>query len=145
MRFLHQSNRCFMFRVQILQRHAFWIWCISVTSVHLISIGFFPRAWISEVWMDTYSPLLFNYSQPRTIRSVKEICFSIFVHQLKEYFFQMREKPILYKDINGFITCSLCNGYLIDAATIPECLHTCMFNDSINIFFEKSLVLFFSF
>lgn len=37
----------------------------------------------------------------------------------------MREKKIHYKDINGFITCSLCNGYLIDAATIPECLHTC--------------------
>jgi hypothetical protein len=39
----------------------------------------------------------------------------------------MREKPIHYKDINGFITCSLCDGYLIDAATIPECLHTCTF------------------
>ncbi len=39
----------------------------------------------------------------------------------------MREKKIHYKDINVFITCSLCNGYLIDAATIPECLHTCMF------------------
>ncbi|CAF3544793.1 unnamed protein product [Adineta steineri] len=36
----------------------------------------------------------------------------------------MREKKIHYKDINVFITCSLCNGYLIDAATIPECLHT---------------------
>jgi hypothetical protein len=38
----------------------------------------------------------------------------------------MREKKIHYKDINVFVTCSLCNGYLIDAATIPECLHTCM-------------------
>ncbi|CAF3563758.1 unnamed protein product [Rotaria sp. Silwood1] len=37
---------------------------------------------------------------------------------------RMREKKIHYKDINVFITCSLCNGYLIDAATIPECLHT---------------------
>ncbi len=39
----------------------------------------------------------------------------------------MREKKIHYKDINVFITCSLCNGYLIDAATIPECLHTCTY------------------
>ncbi|CAF3444293.1 unnamed protein product [Rotaria socialis] len=31
---------------------------------------------------------------------------------------------IFIANINGFITCSLCNGYLIDAATIPECLHT---------------------
>ncbi|CAF3617550.1 unnamed protein product [Rotaria sordida] len=31
---------------------------------------------------------------------------------------------IFIANINVFITCSLCNGYLIDAATIPECLHT---------------------
>jgi len=36
----------------------------------------------------------------------------------------MREKKLYYHDINGFITCSICKGYLIDAATIPECLHT---------------------
>ena len=39
----------------------------------------------------------------------------------------MKEKKIHYKDINVFIKCSICNGYLIDAATIPECLHTCKF------------------
>ncbi|CAF4306760.1 unnamed protein product [Rotaria socialis] len=49
----------------------------------------------------------------------KLVCFiKIYTH------LWMREKKIHYKDINGFITCSLCNGYLIDAATIPECLHT---------------------
>ncbi len=27
--------------------------------------------------------------------------------------------------INEHITCRLCAGYLIDATTITECLHTC--------------------
>jgi polycomb group RING finger protein 3 len=34
------------------------------------------------------------------------------------------EKKILLKDVNEFITCVLCKGYLIDATTITECLHT---------------------
>jgi hypothetical protein len=28
-------------------------------------------------------------------------------------------------DVNEFITCVICKGYLIDATTITECLHTC--------------------
>jgi hypothetical protein len=51
---------------------------------------------------------------------------NIYIYMSLSYL-QMREKKIHYKDINVFITCSLCNGYLIDAATIPECLHTCMY------------------
>lgn len=35
------------------------------------------------------------------------------------------EKQILLADVNEFITCVLCKGYLIDATTITECLHTC--------------------
>lgn len=31
----------------------------------------------------------------------------------------------LVKDFNQFITCHLCQGYLIDATTIIECLHSC--------------------
>lgn len=31
----------------------------------------------------------------------------------------------LIKDLNPFITCNLCKGYLIDATTIIECLHSC--------------------
>lgn len=31
----------------------------------------------------------------------------------------------LVKDFNQFITCHLCKGYLIDATTIIECLHSC--------------------
>ena len=30
-------------------------------------------------------------------------------------------------DINQHVTCKLCAGYLIDATTITECLHTCKF------------------
>lgn len=29
------------------------------------------------------------------------------------------------RDINQHVTCKLCAGYLIDATTITECLHTC--------------------
>ncbi|RNA39752.1 polycomb group RING finger 3, partial [Brachionus plicatilis] len=34
------------------------------------------------------------------------------------------DKKILLTDVNTFITCVLCKGYLIDATTITECLHT---------------------
>lgn len=29
------------------------------------------------------------------------------------------------RELNPFITCGICGGYLIDATTITECLHTC--------------------
>ena len=29
------------------------------------------------------------------------------------------------RDVNQHVTCSLCAGYLVDATTITECLHTC--------------------
>ena len=51
------------------------------------------------------------------------------------------EKPILLADVNDFITCVICKGYLIDATTITECLHTCNY-----IFWNlntKQLILFF--
>ncbi len=32
------------------------------------------------------------------------------------------------KGINQHITCKLCAGYFIDATTITECLHTCMYS-----------------
>lgn len=31
------------------------------------------------------------------------------------------------KDLNRYLTCSLCGGYLIDATTIVECLHSCKY------------------
>ena len=36
-----------------------------------------------------------------------------------------KKRKILLKEVNEFITCVLCKGYLIDATTITECLHTC--------------------
>ncbi|EDV22929.1 uncharacterized protein TRIADDRAFT_28310, partial [Trichoplax adhaerens] len=33
-------------------------------------------------------------------------------------------RKLLLKDINEHITCGLCKGYLVDASTITECLHT---------------------
>lgn len=35
-----------------------------------------------------------------------------------------REKPLV-KDLNEHIVCPLCRGYLIDATTLVECLHSC--------------------
>ncbi|XP_030750659.1 polycomb group RING finger protein 3-like isoform X2 [Sitophilus oryzae] len=34
------------------------------------------------------------------------------------------EKRIKLKSINSHITCKICKGYLIDATTVTECLHT---------------------
>ncbi|XP_070540077.1 polycomb group RING finger protein 3-like isoform X1 [Ptychodera flava] len=36
----------------------------------------------------------------------------------------MMERRIKLVDVNPQITCSICHGYLIDATTITECLHT---------------------
>ncbi|EMP38545.1 Polycomb group RING finger protein 3 [Chelonia mydas] len=46
---------------------------------------------------------------------------------LLQYYFQtpkMLTRKIKLWDINAHITCRLCNGYLIDATTVTECLHT---------------------
>lgn len=41
---------------------------------------------------------------------------------------QPKQQPkLLLKSINLSITCNLCEGYLIDATTIVECLHSCKF------------------
>lgn len=40
----------------------------------------------------------------------------------------MRQRPILLSAVNPHIICSLCFGYLIDATTIVECLHSCKLN-----------------
>ncbi|KAI7693494.1 Polycomb group RING finger protein 1 [Sarcoptes scabiei] len=36
-----------------------------------------------------------------------------------------QEERKFVKDLNEFISCYLCKGYLIDATTIIECLHSC--------------------
>ncbi|NWX93495.1 PCGF3 protein, partial [Nothoprocta pentlandii] len=40
---------------------------------------------------------------------------------------KMLTRKIKLWDINAHITCRLCNGYLIDATTVTECLHTCKY------------------
>ena len=34
------------------------------------------------------------------------------------------EKRCRLRDLNDMITCNICHGYLIDATTVTECLHT---------------------
>jgi len=37
------------------------------------------------------------------------------------------EKPLCFdiNDLNKYLTCGLCKGYLYEASTITECMHTC--------------------
>ena len=37
------------------------------------------------------------------------------------------ERRIKLKLLNKHIVCAICGGYLIDATTVTECLHTCKF------------------
>lgn len=39
----------------------------------------------------------------------------------------MKHRPILLSSMNAHIICGLCFGYLIDATTIVECLHSCKY------------------
>ena len=38
------------------------------------------------------------------------------------------ERRIRLKTLNEHIVCTICTGYLIDATTVTECLHTCKFD-----------------
>ena len=37
----------------------------------------------------------------------------------------MMERKIKLRTLNCHIICKICSGYLIDATTVTECLHTC--------------------
>lgn len=37
-------------------------------------------------------------------------------------------------DLNPYLTCGLCKGYLYEASTITECMHTCKYKSHINCF-----------
>lgn len=49
------------------------------------------------------------------------------------------ERRIKLKTLNSHITCKICRGYLIDATTVTECLHTCKYQD---IFSSKEKIIF---
>lgn len=38
-----------------------------------------------------------------------------------------KPRKVLLSSVNPYITCGLCKGYLIDATTIVECLHSCKY------------------
>lgn len=38
---------------------------------------------------------------------------------------KMQPNRVRITDLNPLLTCPLCTGYLIDATTIVECLHSC--------------------
>lgn len=41
-----------------------------------------------------------------------------------------KPSKIHLSSVNPYITCNLCKGYLIDATTIVECLHSCKYRIS---------------
>lgn len=43
------------------------------------------------------------------------------------------ERRIKLKTLNEHIVCAICSGYLVDATTVTECLHTCKLFNYINI------------
>lgn len=43
----------------------------------------------------------------------------------------------LVRDLNHFITCYICKGYLIKPTTVTECLHTCKYLQSLWEFNEN--------
>lgn len=45
---------------------------------------------------------------------------------------EMLTRKIKLWDINAHITCRLCEGYLIDATTVTECLHTCEYTHTLT-------------
>ncbi|KAJ8953623.1 hypothetical protein NQ314_007227 [Rhamnusium bicolor] len=45
-----------------------------------------------------------------------------------------RPEKIKLKEINPYLTCYLCKGYLIDATTISECLHSFALISQVIIF-----------
>lgn len=50
------------------------------------------------------------------------------------------ERKIKLKTLNSHITCKICRGYLIDATTVTECLHTCKY--AISIIKQYNLMIF---
>ena len=52
-------------------------------------------------------------------------CDQDFICPITNGVFFFRQSMVKILDINPHVTCSLCAGYLIDATTITECLHTC--------------------
>ena len=53
------------------------------------------------------------------------------------FLFPIQQIYIRLTEINPYIICHLCGGYLVDATTITECLHTCKYSQ--RIFHQNDL------
>lgn len=62
--------------------------------------------------------------------SFQTLCFAI-LHLHKEEMASIGKRTLL-RDINPHLICLLCRGYLIDATTVVECLHSCKQNRNLN-------------
>lgn len=46
---------------------------------------------------------------------------------------RVKQKPVYIMELNDLLCCRLCGGYLIDATTIIECLHSCKSHSLITV------------
>jgi len=65
----------------------------------------------------------------------KTYAIFIILFKISDVRMQSLPRKLSLTDLNTHLVCVLCGGYLIDATTIIECLHSCKF----GIFFTVSL------
>lgn len=71
-------------------------------------------------------PEIFLFLTLRNFLTLKNYVFVTESRSKQLYLSMPRIPPKVYlKTINPHITCNLCKGYLINATTIVECLHSC--------------------
>lgn len=56
---------------------------------------------------------------------MKNTSLSLTENRMLEKIKMEKLKKVRLTDVNTFLTCSLCCGYLIDAITINVCMHSC--------------------
>lgn len=110
-----------------------WLKAIE-NSLHLLKSGRLKRSWFLWEWGVVFSIIfdLFNLIiSRRTIRMDEQSSSSS----------ATKNERIKLVEINSYLTCYLCKGYLIDATTISECLHSC----KLHTLPEKSRFLIYKF
>jgi len=72
--------------------------------------------------------LMTGFISAQNVRTINSTYYSYFMTAMT------MERRIKLKTLNSHITCKICRGYLIDATTVTECLHTCKYCIIRNIF-----------
>lgn len=91
-----------------------------------------PRRWRQKVlsqydYAQKLTGFCIFYDFPLTFSWNFDLFFFLFADMKSKLYLSMPRIPpkIYLKTVNPHITCNLCKGYLINATTIVECLHSC--------------------